>query len=154
MVIESIEAATATLSALNGLIAQCNETGQGVHQIMGMISDFGEGITDFEAQRRQSTFKPLTQNEILKLQMIKRQYERHWQSVHDLLLVADPKLLDDFKAAKAQQDRDRQDHLRMIARKKKERQHLVNQMLVGGTTLIVGGTIIAGGFAIMVKVYG
>ncbi len=154
MVIESIAAATATLSALNNLIAQCNETGQGVQQVMGMISDFGEGITEFEAQRRQSTFKPLSQNEILKLQMIKRQYERHWQSVHDLLLVADPKLLDDFKAAKAQQDRDRQEHLRMIARKKKARDHLINQILVGGTTLIIGGAIIAAGFVIMVKVYG
>ncbi len=154
MVIESIAAATATLSALNGLIAQCNETGQGVQQVMGMISDFGEGITEFEAQRRQSTFKPLSQNEILKLQMIKRQYERHWQSVHDLLLVADPKLLDDFKAAKKQQDLDRQEHLRMIARKKKARDHLINQILVGGTTLIIGGAIIAAGFAIMVKVYG
>tara|TARA_R110002110_G_scaffold144883_3_gene334235 strand:+ start:343 stop:807 length:465 start_codon:yes stop_codon:yes gene_type:complete len=154
MVIESIAAATATLSALNNLIAQCNETGQGVQQVMGMISDFGEGITDFEAQRRQSTFKPLSQNEILKLQMIKRQYERHWQSVHDLLLVADPKLLDDFKAAKKQQDLDRQEHLRMIARKKKARDHLINQILVGGTTLIIGGAIIAAGFAIMVKVYG
>ena len=154
MVIESIAAATATLSALNGLIAQCNETGQGVHQVMGMISDFGEGITEFEARRRQSRFKPLTQNEILKLQMIKRQYDRHWQSVHDLLLVADPKLLDDFKAAKAQQEQDRQEHLRMIARKKKARQHLTNQILVGGTTLLIGGIIIAAGFAIMVKVYG
>ncbi len=154
MVIESIAAATATLSALNGLIAQCNETGQGVHQVMGMISDFGEGITEFEARRRQSTFKPLSQNEILKLQMIKRQYDRHWQSVHDLLLVADPKLLDDFKAAKAQQEQDRQEHLRMIARKKKARDHLINQLLVGGTTLIIGGSIIAAGFAIMVKIYG
>ena len=154
MVIESIAAATATLSALNNLIAQCNETGQGVQQVMGMISDFGEGITDFEAQRRQSTFKPLSQNEILKLQMIKRQYERHWQSVHDLLLVADPKLLDDFKAAKKQQDLDRQEHLRMIARKKKARDHLINQILVGGTTLIIGGAIVAAGFAIMVKIYG
>ena len=154
MVIESIAAATATLSAINGLIAQCNETGQGVHQVMGMISDFGEGITNFEAERRQSTFKPLTQNEILKLQMIKRQYERHWQSVHDLLLVADPKLLDDFKAAKTQQELDRQDHLRMIARKKKARQHLIHQILVGFTTLIVGSAIIAAGFAIIFQIYG
>ena len=153
MVIESIAAATATLSAINGLIAQCNETGQGVHQVMGMISDFGEGITNFEAERRQSTFKPLTQNEILKLQMIKRQYERLSQSVHDLLLVADPKLLDDFKAAKKQQEQDRQDHLRMIARKAKARQHLINQLLVGGTTLIVGVAIIAAGFMILLRIY-
>ena len=153
MVIESIAAATATLSALNNLIAQCNETGQGVHQVMGMISDFGEGITEFEARRRQSTFKPLTQNEILKLQMIKRQYERHWQSVHDLLLVADPKLLDDFKAAKKQQEPDRQGHLRMIARRAKARQHLMHQILVGFTTLIVGSAMIAAGFAIIFQVY-
>tara|TARA_R100000988_G_scaffold99503_1_gene68842 strand:+ start:307 stop:771 length:465 start_codon:yes stop_codon:yes gene_type:complete len=154
VVIESIAAASATLSAINGLIAQCNETGQGVHQVMGMISDFGEGITDFEARRRQSTFKPLTQNEILKLQMLKRQYDRHWQSVHDLLLISDPKLLDDFKAAKAQQEQDRQDHLRMIARKKKAKDHLINQLLVGATTLIVGGAIIAMGFMILLRVYG
>ncbi len=154
MVIESIAAASATLSAINGLISQVNETGQGVHQVMGMISDFGEGITNFEAQRRQSTFKPLSQNEILKLQMIKRQYERHWQSVHDLLLVADPKLLDDFKAAKVQQEHDRQAHLKMIARKKKARQHLINQILVGGTTLLVGSVIIGMGLMVVIKVYG
>lgn len=154
MVIESIAAASATLSAINGLISQVNETGQGVHQVMGMISDFGEGITNFEAQRRQSTFKPLSQNEILKLQMIKRQYERHWQSVHDLLLVADPKLLDDFKAAKVQQEHDRQAHLKMIASKKKARQHLINQILVGGTTLLVGSVIIGMGLMVVIKVYG
>ena len=154
MVIESIAAASATLSAINGLISQVNETGQGVHQVMGMISDFGEGITNFEAQRRQSTFKPLTQNEILKLQMLKRQYDRHWQSVHDLLLIADPKLLDDFKAAKAQQEQDRQAHLKMIARKKKARQHLINQILVGGTTLLIGAVIIGLGLMVMIKVYG
>ena len=151
MVIESIAAGTATVAAIDGLIAQWNETGQGVHQVMGMISDFGEGITNFEAERRQSTFKPLTQNEILKLQMIKRQYERHWQSVHDLLLVADPKLLDDFKAAKKQQEVDRQEHLRMIARKKKARDHLINKRLVGGTELNNGGTLMEAGFAIMIR---
>ena len=154
MVIESIAAASATLSAINGLISQVNETGQGVHQVMGMIRDFGEAITNFEAQRRQSTFKPLSQNEILKLQMIKRQYERHWQSVHDLLLVADPKLLDDFKAAKVQQEHDRHAHLKMIASKKKARQHLINQILVGGTTLLVGSVIIGMGLMVVIKVYG
>ena len=38
MVIESIAAASATLSAINGLISQANETGQGVHKVMGMIA--------------------------------------------------------------------------------------------------------------------
>ena len=154
MVIESIAAASATLSAINGLISQANETGQGVNKVMGMISDFGEGLTNFEAERRQSTFKPLTQNELLKLQMLKRQYERHWQSVHDLLLVADPQLLEDFKAAKKQQELDRQAHLKMIARKKKERDQLINQILVGGVTLLVGGAIAALVVMLIVGIYG
>ena len=154
MVIESIAAASATLSAINGLISQANETGQGVHKVMGMISDFGEGLTNFEAERRQSTFKPLTQNELLKLATLKRQYDRHWQSVHDLLLVADPQLLEDFKAAKKQQELDRQAHLKMIARKKKERDRLINQILVGGVTLLIGGAIAALVVMFIVRIYG
>lgn len=153
MVIESIAAASATLSAINGLISQVNETGQGVHQVMGMISDFGEGLNTFEVERKKS-FKPLSQNDLLKLSQLRRQQERYWKDVHDLLLVADPKLLEDFKAAKAQQERDRQAHLKMIARKAKARRHLWNQILVGGTTLIIGGAIIAMGFVIMLRVYG
>ena len=86
--------------------------------------------------------------------MLKRQYDRHWQSVHDLLLVADPKLLDDFKAAKKQQELDRQAHLKMIAQKAKARRHLINQILVGATTLILGGAIVAMGFTIILRVYG
>ena len=42
----------------------------------------------------------------------------------------------------------------MIARKKKERDHLIAQILVGGTVLIVGGAIAAAGFAILFQVYG
>jgi hypothetical protein len=86
--------------------------------------------------------------------MLKRQYERHWQSVHDLLLVADPQLLEDFKAAKKQQELDRQAHLKMIARKKKERDRLINQILVGGVTLLIGGAIAALVVMFIVRIYG
>ena len=154
MVIESIAAASATLSAITGLISQVNETGQGVHQVMGMISDFGEGITEFEARRRQSTFKPLTQNELLKLQMLKRQYDRHWQSVHDLLLVADPKLLEDYDQAIRQQEQDRRAHARLMAKRKREKQILIQQLLVGGTTLIIGGGIAVLIFVLILKAFG
>jgi wobble nucleotide-excising tRNase len=92
-----------------------------VQQAMGMISDFGEALNTFEVDRKNSTFKALSQNDILKIQMLRRQYERHWQSVNDLLLVADPKLLDDFKRAKKEQEEARQRHLAMLARKKKAR---------------------------------
>ena len=121
---------------------------------MGTISDFGEAITDFEVRRKGSAFRPLSQNELLKLSMIKKSYERHWKSVHDLLAMVDPEMLESFKQAKAQQEHDRQAHLKMIARKKKERKHLVTQILVGGTTFLVGAVIIGLGLMLMIKVYG
>lgn len=141
MVIESVAAAGMLLSQINSVISQVNETGSGVQQAMGLISDFGEALNQFEVDRKASTFKPLSQNDLLKIQMLRRQYERHWQSVNDLLLVADPKLLDDFKRAKAEQEQARQQHMALLARKKKERDKLMNQLLVGGVTLVIGGGI-------------
>jgi hypothetical protein len=141
VVIESVAAAGMLLSQINSVISQVNETGSGVQQAMGLISDFGEALNQFEVDRKASTFKPLSQNDLLKIQMLRRQYERHWQSVNDLLLVADPKLLDDFKRAKAEQEQARQQHMALLARKKKERDKLVNQLVVGGVTLVIGGGI-------------
>lgn len=141
MVIESVAAAGMLLQQINSVINQVNETGSGVQQAMGLISDFGEALNQFEVDRKASTFKPLSQNDLLKIQMLRRQYERHWQSVNDLLLVADPQLLDDFKRAKSEQEEARRQHMAMLARKKKERDRLVNQLLVGGTAFVVGGGI-------------
>ena len=143
MIIESVAAASAILTSLNGLIKQANETGQGMQQLMGTISDFGEAITNFEIERKGSTFKSLSQSEILKLTMIKKSYERHWKDVHDLLLVADPQMLEAFKQAKAEQEHQRQEHLKMLAKKRKEREILIQQLLVGFTTLLIGGVLIA-----------
>ena len=101
MIIESVVAASAILNQINQMVATANETGQGIQNVMGSISDFGEGLNDFEAKRRGSTFKPLSNDELLKLQMLKRQHERHWKSVHDLLAMVDPELLHQFQEAKA-----------------------------------------------------
>ena len=154
MVIESVAAAGMLLNQINQVIQQVNETGSGVQQAMGLISDFGEALNTFEVDRKNSTFKALSQNDILKIQMLRRQYERHWQSVNDLLLVADPKLLDDFKRAKKEQEEARQRHLAMLARKKKERDLLISQILVGGTTLLIGGSIAVGAIFIVVQIFG
>jgi len=154
MVIESVAAAGLLLNQINQVIQQVNETGSGVQQAMGLISDFGEALNTFEVDRKNSTFKALSQNDILKIQMLRRQYERHWQSVNDLLLVADPKLLEDFKRAKKEQEEARQRHLAMLARKKKARAILISQILVGGTTLLLGGAIAVGTIFIVIKIFG
>lgn len=154
MVIESVAAAGVLLNQINQVIQQVNETGSGVQQAMGLISDFGEALNTFEVDRKNSTFKPLSQNDILKIQMLRRQYDRHWQSVNDLLLVSDPKLLEDFKRAKKEQEEARKRHLAMLARKKKERALLISQILVGGMTLLIGGSIAVGAIVLIIKIFG
>ena len=153
MIIESVAAASAALSTINSLIKQVNETGSGVQQVMGMISDFGEGLNQFEIDRKNSTFKPLSQNDLLQIQMLRRQYERHWQSVNDLLLVADPKLLDDFKKAKLEQEQARQKHMAALAKKRKEREKLTRQILAGGVTLLIGGGVSIGLIVLVIKAF-
>ena len=153
MIIESVAAASAALTTINTLIQKVNETGQGINKVMGMVSDFGEALDTFEVERKNSTFKPLSQNDLLRIVQLRRQYERHWQSVNDLLLVADPKLLDDFKSAKADQENRRKQHLAMLARKKKERDKLIHQVLVGGVTFFIGAIIAVLIVAVVIKTF-
>ena len=154
MIIESVAAASAILSSLNTLIRQANESGQGIQQLMGTISDFGEALTNFEVERKSSTFKPLSQSEILRLTQIKKSYERYWKDVHDILLVADPETLEAFKQAKADQERARKEHLRLIAKRQKERKELIHQLAVGGLVLVIGGIMAIGVVVFIVKNFG
>ena len=154
MIIESVAAASAILSSLNSLIKQANESGQGIQQLMGTISDFGEALTNFEVERKSSTFKPLSQSEILRLTQIKKSYERYWKDVHDILLVADPETLEAFKQAKADQERARKEHLRLIAKRQKERKELIHQLAVGGLVLVLGGMIAVGVLVFIIKTFG
>ena len=121
---------------------------------MGTISDFGEALTNFEVERKSSTFKPLSQSEILRLTQIKKSYERYWKDVHDLLLVADPDTLEAFKQAKAEQERARKQHLRLIAKRQKERKELIHQLAVGGLVLVIGGIMAIGVVVFIVKNFG
>tara|TARA_Y100000361_G_C11052672_1_gene286127 strand:- start:121 stop:588 length:468 start_codon:yes stop_codon:yes gene_type:complete len=154
MIIESVAAASAVLSSLNSLIKQVNDSGRGIQQLMGTISDFGEALTNFEVERKSSTFKPLSQSEILKLTQIKKSYERYWKDVHDILLVADPDTLEAFKKAKAEQEAARQQHLRLIAKRKKEREVLMNQLAVGGLVFLVGAIIAITVVGLVIKTFG
>lgn len=144
MIIESVAAASAILTSINGLIKQANETGDGIQQVMGAISDFGEALTNFEIERKGGTFKPLSQNDLLKLTQLRKQQERYWRDVHDLLAMIDPELLQDFKLAKAQQEDARQRHMAMLARKRKERERLNHQITVALTVFVIGGILAFG----------
>jgi hypothetical protein len=90
----------------------------------------------------------------LKLTQIKKSYERYWKDVHDILLVADPDTLEAFKKAKAEQEVARQQHLRLIAKRKKEREVLMNQLAVGGLVFLVGAIIAITVVGLVIKTFG
>tara|TARA_R110002020_G_scaffold287_2_gene1570 strand:+ start:1906 stop:2370 length:465 start_codon:yes stop_codon:yes gene_type:complete len=153
MIIESVAAAGMILQQINTVIQQVNEGKANVEKAMGLISDFGEGLNEFQASRQGSAFKALSNNDVLKLQMIRRSQERFQKDLRDLLLIADPKLLADYDAAIAENNRRHKEHLQYMARKKKQRDALIQQILVGGTTLIIGGVLTVGVFLLVLKAF-
>ena len=142
------------LQQINTVIQNVNEGKANVQQAMALLSDFGQRLNEFQSTRQASTFKPLSNNDVLKLQMIRRSQERYEKDLRDLLLVADPKLLEDYDRAIRQQEQDRRAHQRLMAKRKRERQILIQQILVGGTTLIIGGGIAVLIFVLILKAFG
>ena len=154
MIIESVAAAGMILQQINSVIQNVNEGKANVQQAMALVSDFGEALNNFEVDRKTSTFKALSKNDILKLQMLRRNQERYQKDLRDLLLVADPNLLEDYDAAIRQQEQDRRAHARMVAKRKRDRARLIQQLLVGGTTLLIGGAVAVLVFVLVIKAFG
>ena len=105
MIIESVAAAGMLLQQINTVIQNVNEGKANVDQAMALVSDFGEALNVFEVDRKSSTFSPLSKNDILKLQMLRRSQERYQKDLRDLLLVADPALLKSYDEAIWQQEK-------------------------------------------------
>ena len=154
MIIESVAAAGMLLQQINTVIQNVNEGKANVQQAMALVSDFGEALNNFEVERKSSAFNALSKNDILKLQMLRRNQERYQKDLRDLLLVADPKLLQDYDAAIRQQEHDRKAHARLVAKRRRDRQILIQQILVGTTTLIIGGGFAVAIFVLIIKAFG
>ena len=114
MIIESVAAAGMLLQQINSVIQNVNEGKANVQQAMALVSEFGEALNTFEVERKSSAFNALSKNDILKLQMLRRNQERYQKDLRDLLLVADPKLLEDYDRAIRQQEQDRRAHQRCV----------------------------------------
>ena len=154
MIIESVAAAGMLLQQINSVIQSVNEGKANVQHAMALVSDFGDALNQFEVNRKTATFNPLSTNDILKLQMLRRSQERYQYDLRQLLLVADPKLLEDYDRAIAKQEHDRKVHSAMIKRKQQQKQKLIQQILVGGTTLIIGGGAALGLIFLVIKAFG
>ena len=154
MIIESVAAAGMLLQQINSVIQNVNEGKANVQQAMSLVSDFGEALNTFEIDRKASTFSPLSKNDILKLQMLRRSQERYQKDLRDLLLIADPKLLQDYDAAIMQQERDRKAHQAMLNKKRKEREKLMHDLTVGAVSLVLGGGVAIGIIFLIIKAFG
>lgn len=142
------------LQQINTVIQNVNDGKANVDQAMALVSDFGEALNVFEVDRKSSTFSPLSKNDILKLQMLRRSQERYQKDLRDLLLVADPALLKNYDEAIWQQEKDRKEHQAMLNRKRKQREQLINSILVGGVSLVIGGGVSVGLLYLVVKAFG
>ena len=154
MIIESVAAAGMLLQQINTVIQNVNEGKANVDQAMALVSDFGEALNVFEVDRKSSTISPLSKNDILKLQMLRRSQERYQKDLRDLLLVADPALLKSYDEAIWQQEKDRKAHQAMLNRKRKEREKLMHDIAVGGVSLVVGGSVAVGMLYLIIKAFG
>lgn len=142
------------LQQINTVIQNVNEGKANVDQAMALVSDFGEALNVFEVDRKSSTFSPLSKNDILKLQMLRRSQERYQKDLRDLLLVADPALLKSYDEAIFQQEKDRKAHQAMLNKKRRQREQLINSILVGGVSLVIGGGVSVGLLYLVVKAFG
>ena len=86
--------------------------------------------------------------------MIRRSQERYEKDLRDLLLVADPKLLEDYDAAIKENKRQHREHLQLMAKKRKQKERLMAQLAVTAMTLIIGGGLAVGIIALVIKAYG
>jgi len=154
MIIESVAAAGMLLQQINTVIQNVNEGKANVDQAMALVSDFGEALNVFEVDRKSSTFSPLSKNDILKLQMLRRSQERYQKDLRDLLLVADPALLKSYDEAIWQQEKDRKAHQAMLNKKRKKREKLMHDIAVGAVSLVIGGGVAIGMIYLIVKAFG
>ena len=140
MIIESVAAAGMLLQQINSVIQQVNEGKANVQTAMGLVSDFGDALNQFEVTRKTATFNPLSTNDILKLQMLRRSQERYQYDLRQLLLVADPKLLEDYDNAIRKQAEDRRAHAAMIKRRQQQREKLKQQIKENPVLMYMKGT--------------
>ena len=120
---------------------------------MGLLADFGAGLNEFQ-KSKSIGFTKLSNGDVLKLSMIRRSQERYESELRTLLLAMDSTLLQQYDAAIAENKRRHREQQAYMARKKKERDRLMQQIFVGGTTLIIGSGVAVGLIALIIKAFG
>jgi len=148
-----VAAAGLILKQISDTVAAVNEGRATVESAMGLIADFGSGLNEFQ-QSRASGFRPLSNGDILKLSMLRRSQERYETDLRNMMLVMDSRLLEQYDQMVAENRRKHREHQAFMAKKKKQKEKLQQQIAVGLLTLIIGGGICIGLIALVIKAFG
>tara|TARA_R100001129_G_scaffold97717_1_gene66595 strand:+ start:983 stop:1447 length:465 start_codon:yes stop_codon:yes gene_type:complete len=151
MIIESVAAASAILSSISQIIQKMNEVGQGGIQAVEMMSSFSSALDNFEATKKGSMLQTLSPQELLRLEHIKVQRDRFQKSLHDLLVVHDPELLERWESSMAAQKAAHKREMEAVKARKEARARMIRQVwIVMGVTaiglicafILIGGVIL------------
>ena len=137
MIIESVAAASAILSSISGVIQKMNEVGEGGRKAVELMSSFSSALDNFEATRKGSVIQNLSPQELLRLEHIKVQRDRFQKSLHDILVVADPELLQRWESSMAAQKEAHKKQMADIKARAAARKKMITQIwTVLGVTAI------------------
>ena len=93
MIIESVAAAGAILSTISTAINKLNEVGDGASKAVELMQGFSDALDAFEREKKDSIINNLSSQELLKLESIKHRRDQWEKSLHDMLVIHDPALL-------------------------------------------------------------
>lgn len=145
MVIESIAAVTAGLSAINSLFNQAKEAKGNIEGIMGGLTSFQDGLQKYEIEKRASLVAPLTPQEAMKVAMAKQQIDRYNTELHNMCIMSreGQKLWENYQQALKDSRERHKAQVKAIIIARKRRQELI-KTVINVSLISLIGVIIAG----------
>ncbi len=145
MVIESIAAVTAGLSAINSLFNQAKEAKGNIEGIMGGLTSFQDGLQKYEIEKRASLVAPLTPQEAMKVAMAKQQIDRYNTELHNMCIMSreGQTLWENYQQALKDSRERHKAQVKAIIIAKKRRQELI-KTVINVSLISLIGVIIAG----------
>ena len=137
MLLESVAVAAAALNQIGSMIETAGQVQGGAQRVMGAILDFGQGLDELENNKK-DTFFEQSHSDLLRIQMMRRQQQRYEQDLENLLSIADPILLDQYRQSKREQVEKRKAHQKALADAARKRKELIQQIITISAIVITG----------------
>jgi hypothetical protein len=131
-----------------------NEVGDGAAKAVELMQGFSDALDSFEREKKDSVINNLSSQELLKLESIKHRRDQWEKSLHDMLVIHDPALLQRWDDAKARQKAAHKRQMEAIKARAAARKKMIRQIwLIMGVTAIglLCAFILIGGIILIFK---